>query len=210
MQKELQDQVSFLLQETKKYLQQGRRETAYQSSLEATNLAPDEPLTWYLRAQAAPSHEEKLMCLSRSFALDTRRPEAKAELRGAVQDLLKKEPFLAYVYETQELYQVRSGRDLLVNIPKDRAFETPYLQRRPGPTQPVFKWFYASLIGLILGGVAAVFLAPIAVFQGLRLLTTPLLPGDRFRLWIILVLSGFIWIIAIPISWLFLIRLFPA
>jgi hypothetical protein len=55
-----------------------------------------------------------------------------------------------------------------------------------------------------------VFLAPIAVFQGLRLLATPLLPGDRVRLWIILILSGLIWLIAIPISWLFLIRLFPS
>ena len=210
MQKELQAQVSHLLQEAEQSFQQGRREIAYQSSLEATDLAPDEPMAWFLRSRTAPSHEEKLMCLSRAFALDTKRPEAKTELRMAVQELLKKEPFLAYVYETQELYQVRSGRDLLVNIPKSRAFEPPYLQRRPGPTQPAFKWFYLSVIGLILGGVAAVFLAPVAVFQGLRLLTTPLLPGDRVRLWIILILSGLVWLIAIPISWLFLIRLFPS
>jgi hypothetical protein len=210
MPKELQTQVSHLLQEADHYSQQGKREMAYQSSLEATNLAPEEPMGWYLRARSAPSHEEKLMCLSRAFALDTRRPEARTELRTAVQDLLKKEPFLAYVYETPELYQVRSGRDLLVNIPKSRAYETPYLQRRPGPVAPAYKWFHASLVGLILGGVAAVFLAPIAVFQGLRLLATPLLPGDRVRLWIILILSGLIWLVAIPISWLFLIRLFPA
>jgi hypothetical protein len=210
MQKELQARVASLLQEAEQSARQGKREDAYQSSLKATDLAPEEPLAWTMRAQTASSHEEKLMCLSRAFSLDTKRPEAKVELRRAVQDLLKKEPFLAYVYETQELYQVRSGRDLLVNIPKSQAFETPYLQRRPGPAQPAFKWFYLALIGLILGGVAAVFLAPIAVFQGLRLLTTPLQPGDRVRLWIVLILSGFIWLIAIPISWLFLIRLFPS
>jgi hypothetical protein len=210
MQKEVQDQVSRLLQEAEQSARQGERENAYRSSLKATDLAPDEPLAWYWRSKTSPSHEEKLMCLSRVFALDTKRPEAKTELRTAILELLKKEPFLAYVYETQELYQVRSGRDLLINIPKSRAFETPYLKRHPGPVQPAFKWFNLSLIGLVLGGVGAVLLAPVAVFQGLRLLTLPLVPGDRVRLWILLILSGLIWLIAIPISWLFLIRLFPS
>ncbi len=210
MQKELPDQVSHLLQEAEQSLQQGRREMAYQSSLEATDLAPDEPQAWYLRARTAPSHEEKLMCLSRVFTLDTDLPDAKADLRTSIQELLRKEPFLAYVYETPELYQVRSGRDLLINVPKSRAFEMPYLQRRPGPVQPALKWLYLAIAGLLLGGVAALFFASIAVFQGLRLLTTHLQPGDRIRVWIVLAISGLIWLIALPISWLFLIRLFPS
>ena len=124
MQNELQSTVSRLLEEAHAAAQQGEREKAYQISLEATRVAPDDPLAWYLRSRNAASHEEELMCLSRAYALDTKRPEARTGLRGAVQELLKKEPFLAYVYETEELYQVRSGRDLLINIPKNRAFET--------------------------------------------------------------------------------------
>lgn len=210
MEKQLQTQISRLLQEAEQSAKQGKRDTAYQSSLEATSLAPDEPMAWYLRSKTAPSQEEKLMCLSRAFALDTKLSEPKTELRIAVRELLKEEPFLAYVYETQELYQVRSGRDMLINIPKGRAFETPYLQRRPSPARSAFKWLYLSLVGLLLGGVAAVVFGPIAVFQSLRLLTMPLLPGDRVRSWIVLVLSSLIWLISIPISWLFLIRLFPS
>ena len=210
MQKEPQSLVSRLLEEAEQSVQQGRREMAYQSSLKATSLAPDEPLAWYLRSRAAPSYEEQLMCLSRAYALDTKRPEARTELRTAVQELLKQEPFLAYVYETQELYQVRSGRDLLINIPKNRAFEIPYLQRDPGPIKPAFGWLYASLLGLLLGGIGAVLLAPIAVFQVLRLQSMPLLRSDRIRLWVIFIFSVLIWLIAIPISWLLLIRLFPS
>ena len=209
MQKDLDSQVSYLLQEAQKSAQAGNRERAYETSLEATSIAPNEPLAWYLRSQNAPSHEEQLMCLSRAYALDTKRTEAKTELRNAVQKLLEKEPFLAYVYETPELYQVRSGRDLLVNIPKNRAYETPYLKRNAGVVAAAYRWFYLSLVGLLLGGVSAILFAPIAVFQVLRLQTTSLSRSDRVRSWVILIFSILVWLISIPISWLFLIRFFP-
>jgi hypothetical protein len=210
MQKQLDDKVSRLLEEAEQSARQGRREMAYQTSLDATGLAPGEPLAWYLRAQTAPSQEEQLMCLSRAYSLDTTRPEARQELRAAVQDLLKQEPFLAYVFETPELYQVRSRRDMLINIPKSRAFETPYLERDPGPARPAYRWLNISLLGLLLGGVGAVLLAPITIFQVLRLQATPLYRSDRIRLWVILMIAVFIWLIAIPVSWLLLIRLFPS
>lgn len=206
MQNELQTQISRLLEEAAESAQQGEREKAYQASLRATSIAPDEPLAWYSRSRHAPSHEEQLMCLSRAYALDTKRPEARTELRNAVQELLQKEPFLAYVYETPELYQVRSGRDLLVNIPKNRAYETPYLKRNPGPVAPAYRWLYFSLMGLLVGGVGAVLFAPIAVFQALRLQSTSLSHADHVRAWVILVFSVIIWLVAIPISWLLLIR----
>ena len=84
MQKKLQTEVSQLLEEVGQLAQQGEREKAYQSSLRATSLAPDEPLAWYLRSQAASSTEEQLMCLSRAYSLDPTYPETKKELRTAV------------------------------------------------------------------------------------------------------------------------------
>src|SRR5690242_10447769 len=113
MQKKLQSEVSQLLEEVGQLTRQGQREKAYQTSLQATSLAPDEPRAWYLRSQAASSTEEKLMCLSRAYSLDTTFPDIKRELHSAIQTLLKQEPFLAYVHETPEFYQVRSGRELL-------------------------------------------------------------------------------------------------
>ena len=210
MQKELQAKVSQLLEKAEQAARQGKREKAYHISLEATGLAPGEPMAWYSRAQNAPSQEEQLMCLSRAYSLDTARPEAKNELRTAVQGLLRQEPFLAYVYETEELYQVRSGLDLLVNIPKNRAFETPYLKQKPGPLQPAFRLLYFSLLGLFLGGVGAVLLAPLAVLQVLRLQTLSLSRGDRVRSWVVFTFSVIIWLLSIPLSWLLLIRFFPS
>ena len=125
MEKKLQSEVSRLLEEAGTFAQQGKREKAYESSLKATALAPDEPLAWYIRSQNAHSREEQLMCLSHAYSLAPDHVETKKGLRAAVHTLLKQEPFLAYVYETEQFYQVRSGRDLLINVPKDRTFEIP-------------------------------------------------------------------------------------
>lgn len=210
MQKKLQTEVSNLLEEVGQLVRQGEREKAYQLSLKATSLAPDEALAWYLRAQTAPSTEEKLMCLSRAYSLDPKHSETKKELRLAVHALLKQEPFLAYVHETEELYQVRSGRDLLINIPKDRTFEIPYLRKKPGLAQPAFRWLSLSLLALFLGGLGAVFFAPVAAFQALRLQASAPSEPERVRLLIVFILAVIVWLAAIPISWLLLIRFYPS
>lgn len=209
MQKKLQTEVSQLLVEVGQLVQRGEREKAYQSSLRATSLTPDEPLAWYWRAQAAPSTEERLMCLSRAYSLDSTASQTKKELRTAIHGLLTQEPFLAYVHETEEFYQVRSGRDLLINIPKNRVFETPYLKKAPGHARPAFRWLSLSLFFLLLGGVGAVLLAPMAAFQALRLRVSSRTRSDQIRSWIVFGLAVIIWLAAIPISWLFLIRFYP-
>jgi len=210
MQNKLQSDVSQLLEEAGQFARQGKREKAYQASLRATTAAPDEPLAWYARSQSASSTEEQLMCLSRAYSLNPHDPETKKELHTAVHRLLKQEPFLAYVYETEQFYQVRSGRDLLINVPKNRTFETPYLKKAPGLARPAFRWLTISLLALFLGGVGAVLLAPIAAFQALRLQASTPLEGERVRLLIVFILAVVIWLAAIPISWLLLIRFYPS
>lgn len=209
MHKKLETEVSHLLEEAGQFVEQGNREKAYETSLRATSVAPDEPLAWYLRSQSAPSTEEQLMCLSRAYSLDPEYPDTKKDLRTAVQSLLKQEPFLAYVYETEAFYQVRSGRDLLINIPKNRTFETPYLKKAPGHARQAFRWLSLSLLALFLGGVGAILFAPVAAFQALRLQASAPARGDRVRLLIVFILAVIIWLAAIPVSWLLLIRFYP-
>jgi len=209
MQEKLSDEVSQLLEDAEQSIQQGQRELAYQSSLKATSLAPNEPLAWYIRSQSALSSEEQLICLSRAYSLDPAFADAKKELRAAVQVLLKQEPFLAYVHETEVLYQVRSSLGFLINIPKNRVFEKPYLQKDEGPLKPIFSWLYLSMLALMLGGVGALVLAPVTAFQALRKRSASLQQGDHIRLWILLGMSVLIWLAAIPISLLLLIRIFP-
>lgn len=208
MKRELQSEVLQLLKETEQYLEQGEREKAYQCSLRITALAPHDARAWYFRSRSAPSTEEQLMCLSRAYSLDPDYTETKRELHTAVRALLKQEPFLAYVHETQEFYQVRSGRDLLINIPKNRAFEMPYLKRAPGIARPALRWLWLSLLALFLGGLGAVLFAPVAAFQALRMQMSAPSRADRARLSIVFILAVMIWLAAIPIAWLFLIRFY--
>ena len=210
MAQKLQNDISPLLKEVRELARRGEREKAYQSSLQATSAAPDEPLAWHARAQHALSTEERLMCLSRAYSLDSNDLQIQEDLHAAVHNLLKQEPFLAYVYETEAFYQVRSGRDLLINIPKNRTFEVPYLKKQPGLAQPAFRWLSWSILALLLGGLGAVFLAPIAGFQALRLHAAAPSEGERVRLLIVFLLSVIIWLAAIPISWLLLIRFYPS
>jgi hypothetical protein len=209
MEKGFHSEVSLLVEEAEQFARQGKRQKAYQSSLRATSIGPEDPLAWYARSRAALSPEEQLMCLSRACSLDPAFPDARKDLRTAVQALLEQEPFLAYVHETEQFYQVRSGLDLLVNIPKNRAFEKPYLQRSAGLAAPAFRWLAVSLAALVLGGVGAIVLAPLTAFQALRLQAASPSRGDRIRLWIVFLLAVAIWLASIPIGWLFLIRLFP-
>ena len=104
MQKSPENVLSLLLEGAEQAARQGDREKAYRSSLQATNLAPREPLGWYLRSHSAPSTEEKLVCLSRLYSLDPDFPLANGEMHIALGDLLQHDPSLVYVDETQELY----------------------------------------------------------------------------------------------------------
>jgi hypothetical protein len=205
---EIQITISRLLEDAKQAVQQGKREKAYRSSLKVTDLAPDEPLGWYLRAKTAPSQEEQLVCLSRVYSLKPDFPPAQGEMYIALRDLIKKEPSLAYINETKELYQVKSGMDLLLNIPKNRPTAEHYLRRAVSPLKSAYSWLTMALLTLFLGGVGAFFIAPLSALRALLLLVKIRERPDRFRLLVVLSISVLIWVISIPLSLLFLIHFF--
>jgi hypothetical protein len=120
--------------------------------------------------------------------------------------LIKTEPSLAYVDETKELYQVKSGLDLLLNVPKNRSYDELYLQRTDGPLKAAYIWLNLSLFTLFLGGVGAFFLAPVTAIRALLLYRHIYHRRDRVRALIILTLSAIIWLASIPLSLLFLIH----
>lgn len=206
MQNELQTRISQLLDDAEKALQQGKREKAYRASLKVTDLAPEEPAGWYLRSKTAPSQEEQLVCLSRVYSLKPDFPPAKGEMYAALQSLIKKEPSLAYVDETRDLYQVKSGMDLLLNIPKNRSYDELYLKRTAGPLKAVYSWLNMTLLTLFLGGVGAFFIAPLTALRVVLLQRRIRERRDRVRLLVILILSTLIWIASIPLGLLFIIH----
>lgn len=195
-----------LLDEAEQAVQQGKKQKAYRASLEVTNLDPDEPLGWYLRSQTAPSQEEQLVCLSRVYSLNPDFPQARGKMHTALRGLVRQEPSLTYVDETRELYQVKTGMDLLLNVPKNRSYDELYVQRLEGPLKSAFSWLNLSLFSLFLGGVGAFFMAPLTAIRALLSYRSIRQRQDRVRLLVILLISGMIWLISVPIGLLFLVH----
>jgi len=206
MQNKHQTKISQLLEDAEQAAQQGKREKAYRASLKVTDLAHDEPRGWYLRSKTAPSQEEQLVCLSRVVSLEPDFPPAKGEMYTALRSLTKKEPSLAYVDENRDIYQVKSGLDLLLNVPKNRSYDEPYLRRAAGPLKVAYTWLNMALLTLFLGGVGAFFIAPITILRTLLLRRYIRERSDRVRFLVILVLSVLIWIASIPLGLLFLVH----
>jgi hypothetical protein len=200
--------VARILKNAERQADRGQGNIAYINSLNATNLAPQDPQAWYIRAQTAPSFEEKILCLSRVCSLDPGFHNAKEELHFALRDLLERDPSLAYLKETEEIYQVKSGFDLLINVPKNRNFEQPYLKRKPSPLQPAFRWLHLALFLLPLGGIGAFIIAPILVLLSLRYQSRAYPRQDRIRSMVLLLLTIIIWLVSIPISIIFLVHFF--
>ena len=127
-------------------------------------------------------------------------------MHAALRGLIKQEPSLAYVDETKKLYQVKSGLDLLLNVPKNRSYDELYLQRTDGPLKAAFIWLNLSLFTLFLGGVGAFFLAPLTAVRALLLQRYIQNRRDRVRLLVILIISAIVWLASIPLGLLFLIH----
>jgi hypothetical protein len=206
MENDMPNRVSRLLEEAERLAREGKWEKAYRASLELTNLAPHEPSGWLLRSQTAPSQEEQLVCLSRVYSLNPGFPQAKGGMHAALRNLIKQEPSLTYVAETKDLYQVRSGLDLLLNVPKNRAYDELYLKRPIGPLKAAYSWLNMALFTLFLGGVGAFFLAPITALRALLLQRHIRNPRDRVRVTVIVIISAMIWLASIPLGLLFLIH----
>jgi hypothetical protein len=198
--------IARILKNAETLADKGQGENAYRDSLNATNLAPHDPQAWYLRAKTAPSLEEQLICLSRVCSIDPSFQAAREELHQALRALLKRESSLAYLKETDDLYQVKSGFDLLINVPKNRVFEEPYLRRKPGPVEPAIRWLHLALFALPLGGIGAFFIAPIVILKSLLYQLRSFSHRDRVRALVLLLISILIWLISIPLSLIFLIH----
>ena len=185
----------------------GNTRQAYSLALEATSIAPNDINAWFWRAATAPSLEERLVCLSRLFGLDPHFVRARPQLFSAMRVLLHQEPFLAYLGETDDLYRVKSGLEILLNVPKSRAVPEPYPAPKPDGLRSTQRLLLFSVLGLLFGGIGAVLLAPLAALNAMVLMVKPISNRDRGRAIVALVASALIWLAALPVSWLFILHI---
>jgi hypothetical protein len=185
----------------------GNTGQAYSLALEATKIAPDYIDAWFWRATTAPSLEERLHCLSRVYALDPHFDPARPHLIRAMRDLLHEEPFLGYLGETDDLYRVKSGLEIYLNVPKSRAVFEPYPAKKPDVLRSTQRLLLLSGIGLLLGGIGAILIAPLAALNAMLVLARPVSQRDQGRALVAMIGAGLIWLAAFPISYLFILHI---
>jgi hypothetical protein len=179
-------------------IQRGDRLLAYQLSLEATQIAPQEIETWLMRAETAPSTEEAVTCLNQANALLPSDAAVKQKTYQMIQKLINQDPFVLYLDETDHLYHVRSGGQLSLSVFKDRSIPEPYPVKRPVLLQHAYRWLWMAFLGLALAGLGALIFAPLAAISAIALSLTHTSKQSSkaysIHSLLVLILSGSLWL----------------
>jgi hypothetical protein len=186
--------------------QRGDSQGADESSPEATQIAPQDLQTWLIRAETAPSIEEAIICLNQVNASLPSYPEAKPITYQIVQKLLRQDPFLLYLNETDDLYRVRNSNQLLM-VPKDRSIPEPYPAKELFGLQKAYRWLRIALFGLLLAGLGAMVFTTLAAITAISVNFKPISKEDRIRSFVVIILSGGLWLLGLLLGVIFLVHL---
>jgi len=124
--------------------------------------------------------------------------------------LLKPEQtlILGYEGEDDQTFLVSDLHGTHLSVIKNRNVPEPFLDQPPQPLIPAFRLLALAFLGLAPAGLGTLVLAPLAALWGLAILISrPLTPGDRIRVFIVWGIAAALLGIAIPMSRLFLARL---
>lgn len=199
--------ITDLLAESEKAIRAGNSEKAYQLSLQATAAAPQSLEAWLLRATLAPTLDERLLCVNRLNELAPGYQDRYNVAFFALKELLDKNPYLAYLEETDELYRVAST-DHVLTVPKKRVPVEPYPPEKPasGPLASAYRWLNIAIIGLLLGGVGAMVFAPLAALAAIRAHQSVRSQAEQVSSTVALLVSFGLFIVGVLISLLFLLH----
>lgn len=141
--------------------------------------------------------EESVRALTQELELHPQNAAARHALYETMQQMLRKDAFLAYQNETNEHYTVSTIADFQFVHPKDRAMPELFPRLQQAPSQNAINWLGWSLIGLIPAGLGTLVCAPVAMFAAIKLLLQKNALSDRRRAWVVLGSVIVLWLIAL-------------
>jgi hypothetical protein len=202
-----QQSVTDLLAKSENAIREGKAQEAYQFSLQATQTAPESIEAWLMRATLAPTLDERLVCVNRLNELAPGYQDRYNVAFFALKELLDKNPYLAYLEETEELYRVAS-RDRVLTIPKKRAPTEPYPPERPtrGPLTSAYRWLIMAFAGLLVAGIGAVLFAPLAALAAIQAQGSLRSRSEQVSATVALVASLGLFIVGVLFSLLFVLH----
>lgn len=182
-------QAAQFVQAARVAMRQKELDKAYRFSLEATRLDPSNVDGWLIRARSADSSDERMFALSRVHLLNPDHPAARAESYHLRWEMLKKEPFLAYLSETDDLYYVRNYAYASLPVPKDRNVPEVYPPKQPSPLLPAYNYLWLAILGMAFAGIGTLVFAPLAMLKAIRINRRELTRPDRVRMRVIFLVS---------------------
>ena len=199
--------VNDLLAEGEKAIRAGNSQYAYKLSVQATQIAPESIEAWLLRATLAPSLEERIICVNRLNELAPGYQDRYNVAFYALKELLDRNPYLAYLEETDELYRVAST-DHVINISKKRAPVDPYPpeESTSRPLRAAYRWLNMAIMGLLLAGIGAVLFAPLAALAAIRAQPSIQSHSEQVSSTIVLVLAFVLFIVGVLFSLLLILH----
>ncbi len=141
--------------------------------------------------------EESLTGLNQELELNPENVTARQALYQTMQQMLRKDAFLAYQNETNDHYTIRTYADFQFVHPKDRAMPDIFPRLEQAPAQKAITWLGWSLVGLIPAGLGTMICAPLAMLAAIKILLQKNSLSERRRAWVVLGTSIVLWLIAL-------------
>lgn len=165
--------ASDLLKRAEEAAREGSSLQAYELSLQATDAAPRYAPAWAMRAEFAPSLEEQVACRNRLHELQPNHQDYQNRSFYFLKELFERDPFLAYLNETKDLYHVVNKDMMVLRIPKKRTPVQPYPPGQSSPLTSAVRWLSLALFGLLLAGIPTLIFAPLAASAAVKAAAAP-------------------------------------
>jgi hypothetical protein len=151
--------------------------------------------------------EESVTALTQELEQNPENAAARLAIYETMQQMLRKDAFLAYQNETSEHYIVSTIADIQFVHPKDRAMPELFPRLEQPPSQQAINWLGWSLIGLIPAGLGTLVCGPLAIFAAIKLLLQKNSLSDRRRAWVVLGTVTVLWLIALVLLIILILHL---
>lgn len=158
-------------------------------------------------AKTSETLEESVTALNQVLGQNPENAVARQALYETMQQLLRKDAFLAYRGETDVIYKIRTLAEFQFIHPKYRAMAELFPPQNVPPARTAIHWLGWSVVGLIPAGLGTVIVAPLAVIAAIKLLGQPIELIDRRRAWIVIGGAIVLWLVALVLFFILTLHL---
>lgn len=195
-----------IIDESERLMLEGNRRNAYELSLKATQIDPQNVEAWWLRANLAPSPEERMMSVNRLNELAPELQDQHHLSFFTIREAIERDPFLAYHGETDDLYRAVNAEQIMLSIPKQRAPVEPFPPERPSPLRAAYRWLVLAFFGLLLAGLGSLVFAPLAALSARQVKPSLKSRSEQVNANVVITLSLLILLLGLNFAFLFLIH----